>query len=204
MRGPYLALLAAAALIITGCSTAPGRTGDGTAAAGTTSTAETQTPPAALEWGQPGDGKGERGQPLQITPLGVYYHKGHETLGKPNNEVFTAVAVKVAASGSADHLPPPATGFGFTLLSDDGESVNPASGASPPWVGRVNEPNAKQDIRAGRYQKYVITFDAPSRGGALVYTSPDGQAVEWPIPERSGGQGLRRVLTALDDLGVTH
>ncbi|MET7335942.1 hypothetical protein [Nonomuraea sp. NPDC005650] len=201
----YLTRLLAAALIITGCSTTKEPHFGGEAPTTATEAAKTAPPPAVtLDWGKPGDGKGEQGQPLQVTPLGVYYHKGHATLGRPENGVFTAIAVKVAATTGADHVPPPASNFGFSLASDDGETVTTAAGATPPWVGRVNVPNAERNIQPGRFQNYVITFDAYARGGTLTYTSPDGQLLEWQVPSKPGGQGLRRVQAALDSLGVSR
>lgn len=197
------AALALTALIITGCSTSsedpPTAPAESSAAPTPAQTAA--APAAPLKWGTPATGVGEQGNPLEITPVGVYYHKGDKQYGLAENGVFTAVAVKVAATTGPDHVPPPITGHGF-VWKGDGETINLMSGGQEPWVGRVNVPIATQDIQPGEHQVYVITFDTFDRGGTLAYMSPDGKQLQWEIPTRAGGQGLRRVLSALDTLGI--
>lgn len=199
MAARLVVLACVSAVIITGCSSGGEAEPAADAVAATAS-----APPAShtLQWRQPGDGQGEQGQPLQITPLGVYYHPGDDDYGRSQNGMFAAVAVKVAATGNgADHVPPPVSGFGFSWVDQDGEVVDTAAGASAPWIGRVTQPTIT-DIPAGRHKTYVVTFDVAGRGGTLVYTSPDGSAVQWPVPAKAGGKGLRPVLAALDSIGV--
>ncbi|MGW0486175.1 hypothetical protein [Nonomuraea sp. NPDC003214] len=191
-------------MIVTGCSgTGPGQEGP-TAESQPAADSTAQKPPTVLEWGKSATGTGEQGQPLQITPLGVYYHKGDQAYGMPQNGVFAAISVRVATTTGADHVPPPASRHGFYWEGDgehDGEQVDATNGEDPPWIGRVSQPTI-QDIPAGKARNYVVTFDAFSRGGSLVYVSPDGGRYEWPLPARSGGKGLRPVLVALDEIGV--
>jgi hypothetical protein len=199
MAARHVTGLLLGALIITGCSGA----GGDAAAPPLDTTVDTSKAAAApaklLAWGTSGTGNGELGQPLEITPVGVYYHKGDKAYGLPQNGLFVAVAVKVAATAGPDHVPPPGAGF---MWEGDGETVTTAAGESPPWVGRVNTPLATKNIQPGRHQNYVITFDAFERGGTLTYQPPGGQPLQWEIPARPGGQGLSRVHAALDMIGV--
>ncbi|MER5322376.1 hypothetical protein [Streptosporangium roseum] len=190
-----------ATLILTGCSTGKvemfgSSTGEPEVPEVTTAAKPTMTP-----WGTAATGQGEQGKPLEVTPLGVYYHPGDAKMGASENGMFVAVSVKVAASEAPDHVPPPMTGQGF-YWKGGGESISPAEGGQPPWIGRVNTPISTQEIQAGEYAAYVITFDVPERGGTLAYISPDKTELRWAIPKKSGGPGLRRVLTALDAVGV--
>ncbi|MFI9845118.1 hypothetical protein ACIHFD_49425 [Nonomuraea sp. NPDC051941] len=197
-------LLLLSAVILTGCSTSgDAESPPDAAAAAEASTAPSKAPATSLEWGATATGQGEQGQPLKITPVGVYHHKGDQKIGLAQNGLFVAVAVKVAATDGADHIPPPASGNGF-FWKGDGETITPAAGADPPWVGRVNVPLADQDLQPGESANYVITFDALGRAGTLVYLSPDGSQYQWKLPSKSGGQGLRRVTAALDALGIQH
>ncbi|MFD9947689.1 hypothetical protein ACFWYW_46515 [Nonomuraea sp. NPDC059023] len=186
------------ALVVTGCSAAEQAPPNGAPAAEASST--TKPAAATLEWGTTAAGAGELGKPLDITPVGVYYHKGDKRYGLAQNGTFAAVAVKVAATSEPDHVPIAANGQGF-LWQHDGETLAPDAGAEEPWVGRVNTPLAT-DIQPGEHQVYVISFDITARGGSLVYVSPAGDQQRWKLPAKSGGQGLKRVLTALDELGI--
>ncbi|WP_433542071.1 hypothetical protein ACQP10_37935 (plasmid) [Streptosporangium sandarakinum] len=194
------AALLLAALIVAGCSAEPG--GEAAGAATPAPIVKSPAKSGRLAWATPATGQGEKGNPLEITPVGVYYHPGDAQYGKSKNGMFLAVGVKVTATGEADQISAPFTGHGFRW-EGGGETITSAEGGQPPWVGRVNTP-ISQDIQAGDYAAYVITFDVPERGGTLTYLSADGTQQRWAVPARSGGQGLKKVLAALDELGINR
>lgn len=160
--------------------------------------------PQVFKLGQTAEVTGEKGNPLKITLMGVYYHKGDKQHGLSENGTFAAIAYKAQAVNAADGIPAPISGSGWIWRSG-GQTIQTTDGAasSPPWSGRVNTPIADQNIQPGEYQIYIDTIDIPAPGGQFIYVNPgEGSQVAWELPSAAAGTGYGPVLKALKVLGI--
>ncbi|MEU6721095.1 hypothetical protein ABZ897_57410 [Nonomuraea sp. NPDC046802] len=196
---PRVAALSAAALLAIACLAAP-------AGANTEQRTHTTHQPATaraaapklLKFGQSVLIKGEKGNPLRITPVGVYYHRptwGPAT--KPRNTYFMALAVRVTAVSKADAMPLP---YGSQWRVKQGSSAFTTSSGkatSAPWVGRAQ--GAWVTIHPKSPEVVYEAFDVRVKGGVLEWSGPDG-LYRWRIPASNAGKGTHEaVLDAIAD-----
>ncbi|MEU4703369.1 hypothetical protein [Nonomuraea dietziae] len=187
-----------AAVLLSGCDYGPSAGNAPTTNASPTKTATAKLKQLAL--GDAATVEGEKGQPLRITPTGIYYYKGDPN-HRAENGHLVAIAYKAEALEEADGIPAPISGRGF-VWRGAGQTIQ-SFGASPPWVGRVNTPIDGQDVQPGEYQAYILTFDLPEKGGTLVYTGEGDKQTRWALPKASKGSGLKPVANALRAMGLS-
>ncbi|WP_433357771.1 hypothetical protein ACQP25_44340 (plasmid) [Microtetraspora malaysiensis] len=188
-------LLAAAVvcLVVAGCSgedaAAPQEGGGSTAAAAA-------APAKVLAWGEPTQIAGEKGQPLTVTPTGVFFYRGKpEDPMMPAERWFAAVAIRVEAVKGADRMPPGATGEwrirqGTRMFDSASGNAN-----SAPWVGRVN--SGVTPVAPGSPEVAIRTFDVPKGGGELQWVTTGGAPIRWSLPGRTTGGGLDEVKAVM-------
>ena len=193
MPGRLLATAALAAVVaLSGCSSSGGKAG---APKNDDFTEGVVTPgaPKTIPWGQPGEVVGENGGKLKVTPLGVLYHKGpYKGVDGPENGWFVAIVMRAEAVSQQDDFLAPASGGGFrwrgqgqTLWGGEGNAT------SAPWVGAV--PAFGDPIEPGEAAVGVETYDAPVKGGRLIYINQDESIVSWTLPAADTGSGLEKV-----------
>lgn len=203
MRARFAVALCVAALAMAGCGSGQGRPGIDRPP---TSEADISMPsasapatPAVHKLGETVEVVGEHGNPLKITPRGVYFTKGLAGYGKAENGIFIAIAYRAEAVDYAEGVPEPISGAGW-VWRGYGQTITTTEGAaaSPPWSGRVNEPITGQDVQPGEFQDYIETFDVPKAGGQLVYINPGtGKQTRWQLPADTAGTGYGPVVHAL-------
>ncbi|WP_433513696.1 hypothetical protein ACQP2T_60800 [Nonomuraea sp. CA-143628] len=187
-----------AALLAIACHAAP-------AAAGTEQARTAQTPaavhaaaPKLLKLGQSVRIKGEKGNQLQIAPVGVYYHRPTaESSTKPRNTYFLALAIRVTAVSKADQMPLP---YGSQWRVKQGKrtfTTSSGKASSAPWIGRAQ--GASVTVHPKSPEVVYEAFDVQAKGGILEWSSPDG-LYRWRIPTSNAGATTRQaVLDAIAD-----
>ncbi|MEU6712903.1 hypothetical protein ABZ897_15595 [Nonomuraea sp. NPDC046802] len=194
-----IAALSTAALLAGACLAAP-------AAASTAQQPHTTQVPVAshaaapklLKFGQSVRIKGEKGNPLRITPVGVYYHRPTwKPATKPRNTYFLALAIRVTAVSKADSMPLP---YGSQWRVKQGSSTFTTSSGkamSAPWVGRAQ--GAWVTIHPKSPEVVYEAFDVRVKGGVLEWSGPDG-LYRWRIPASNAGKATHEaVLDAIAD-----
>lgn len=153
-----------------------------------------------LKFGQSARIVGEKGRPLRVAPIGVYYYRPPaDASTKPKQRWFVAVAIRVTALSGADRMPPPITGNWWQVKSG-GRAFTTSSGNAviTPWVGRVNE--GVTAVKPGRPAVVFKSFDLPRAGGTLEWVTRDGSAIRWRIPTKNTGKAAYRpVVDAIAD-----
>ncbi|TMR92408.1 hypothetical protein [Nonomuraea basaltis] len=154
--------------------------------------------PKLLKFGQSVRAKGEKGNWLRVSPVGVYYHRptwGPTT--KPRNKYFLALAVRVTAVSKADSMPLP---YGSQWRIKQGNRVfTTTSGKanSAPWVGRAQ--GAWVTVHPSSPEVVYEAFDVPAKGGVLEWSGPTG-LYRWRIPANNAGKATHEaVLDAIAD-----
>ncbi|MET8006279.1 hypothetical protein [Nonomuraea glycinis] len=154
--------------------------------------------PKLLKFGQSVPVKGHKGQPLRITPVGVYYHRPmSESSIKPRNRYFLALAVRVTALGKPDHVPLP---YGSQWRVKQGArtfTTSTSRANSAPWIGRAQYSGVT--VHKGSPEVVYEAFDVAVKGGILEWSSPDGLH-RWRIPKSNAGKATHEaVLDAIAD-----
>ncbi len=164
------------------------------------STSTKPSAPQVHRLGETVEVTGRSGNPLKLTPTGVFYHKGDKRYGLAEQGVFAAVGYTLEAVSQPDTIPAPVDGAGFELRWDD---ITLTSAASPPWAGRVNEASVDQEVQPGETDKYIETFDIPAPGGILIYVNPGTKKqIRWQLPKQNSGKGYGGAVRALQVLKV--
>jgi hypothetical protein len=156
----------------------------------------TPTAPKPLAFGEGTTIPGEKGHPLKVTPIGVYYSRGTGQF-KPATKWFAAVAVRVHAVEEADKVPAPASGSFWRVAQPGGLMATTLDGnaTAAPWIGSVNTGAAITD--QGDTNVMFVTFDLPVPGGVLQWTTADGANTQWKLPARNSGQGTKPVIKSV-------
>ncbi|MGA4990411.1 hypothetical protein [Nonomuraea bangladeshensis] len=193
MRLHRLAALPAAGLLAAAALTAAPASANATA---TTVAAA----PKVLKFGQSIRIKGEKGRPLRITPVGVYYHRPSDAkFTQPREKWFVAIAVKVTALSKTERIPSTPERSGWRIRIG-GRAYTDTSGnaMSSPWVGRTDGPWI--NIQPGSPEVLYYSFDVPKPGGTLEWSTPTG-VTRWKIPTSKYGNAavIKPVLDAIDD-----
>ncbi|MEU6731316.1 hypothetical protein ABZ917_47055 [Nonomuraea wenchangensis] len=157
-----------------------------------------ETAPKLLKFGQAVRIKGKKGNPLKITPVGVYYHRPTwAPATKPRNTYFLALAVRVTAVSKADGMPLP---YGSQWRVRQGKRLFTTSSGranSAPWIGRAQ--GAWITIHPGTPEVVYEAFDVQVKGGILEWSGPDG-LYRWRIPASNAGKATHEaVLDAIAD-----
>lgn len=205
-RARLSALAVAAALTAAGCSgSSPAGPPTGEADISMPSSSAAPKAPAVHALTDPVEVIGAKGNPLTITLTGVYYHQGSKRYTASENGTYVVIAYKATAGQFPDGIPAPAGGAGWFWRGDDGTMIGSMDGTgyNAPWVGRVPEPLADQDVQPGETNLYTETLDIPAPGGTLIYSAPGtGTQTRWKLPAAATGTGYDRVIKALKILGI--
>jgi hypothetical protein len=195
---PHRVAVLPAALLALACLTAPAGASTEQQARLTQEPAAHAAAPKLLKFGQAVRIKGEKGNPLRITPVGVYYHRptwGPAT--KPRNKYFLALAVRVTAVSKADAMPLP---YGSQWRVKQGKrvfTVSTGRASSAPWIGRAQ--GAWITVHPGSPEVVYEAFDVQVKGGILEWSSPDG-LYRWRVPASNAGKATHEsVLDAIAD-----
>ncbi|MEO3861433.1 hypothetical protein [Acrocarpospora sp. B8E8] len=147
--------------------------------------------PDVLKLGESAEITGEKGHPLTVTPVGVYFYRGRvgdRTL--PVEKWFAAVAIRVEG---ADRMPPDAVGQWFVRHGTRFFGTSSGNSDVAPWVGSTNA--GMTPVAPGAPEVAIKTFDVPKGGGQLQWTSMEEPPVRWQLPGRTAGEGLDEVVT---------
>ncbi|MET9065936.1 hypothetical protein [Streptosporangium sandarakinum] len=141
---------------------------------------------------------GEKGNPLKIAPVGVYYHQPTaKGSAKPRNAYFLALAVRVTAVSKADQMPLP---YGSQWRIRQGRRLFTTSSGramSAPWIGRAQD--AHVTVHPGQPEVVYEAFDVAAKGGFLEWSSPEG-LYRWRLPAGNAGTATHEaVLDAIAD-----
>ncbi|WP_043636819.1 hypothetical protein [Nonomuraea candida] len=188
-----LAALPAAGLLAVAALTAP-------ASANAAPTTSVVAAPKLLKFGQSIRIAGEKGRPLRISPVGVYYHRPSDPkFAQPREKWFVAIAVKVTALSKSERIPGVVEGSGWRVRIG-GRAYTDTSGnaTSSPWVGRTDGPWIT--IHPGSPEVLYYSFDLPKTGGTLEWSTPKG-VTRWKIPTSKYGNAavIKPVLDAIAD-----
>ncbi|WP_133306003.1 hypothetical protein [Microbispora triticiradicis] len=188
-----LVVLCAAVTTLSACSG-----GTTTSAAGEPGAAPSSAaaPAQVLKLGEPATIRGEGGQPLTVTPTGVYFYRGRtgDAL-RPAERWWAAVSIRVEATKAADRLPPGATGEWQVRQGSRTFTTVGGNAGNAPWVGRVGE--GVEQVAPGDPQVAVKTFDIPKGGGELRWVTQGEPPVRWSMPGRTTGSGLDDVKAVM-------
>ncbi|GAA2411415.1 hypothetical protein GCM10010404_81670 [Nonomuraea africana] len=146
-----------------------------------------------LKFGQAAKIMSESGNPLRISPIGVYYHRPtwkHATM--PRNKYFVAIALRVTALSKPDTMPPVA-GSSQLRIKQGAKVFTYSSGKAmeAPWVGRT--PGTEVTAQPGSPEVIYYSFDLPKTGGILEWSGPAG-AHRWQIPASNSGKATHEAL----------
>lgn len=198
MRLPVVTAAVAVAALAAGCSS--GSPASSPRQTEPPTQASAQAAPKVTQFGQPATVIGAGGGQLKVTPVGVLYHRGPYTseLEGPANGWFVVVAARIEAVGKQDRPPAPIEGGGWRWRSGE-QQIDTGDGntGTTPWVGEV--PEFDDPILPGQPQAGVITFDAPAKGGYLLYVGVDGAVTSWTVPDADMGTGLAKVRARIKD-----
>lgn len=147
-------------------------------------------------FGQPATVDGDKGNPVQLTPVGILYDKGpYRGTDGPVNGWFVAIALMAKPLKAPDTLQPFEGGFtwkaGSQVLTD---SLGNAS--NTPWVGATPVFSSDQPMQVGEDRLGIQTFDVPTKGGELNFTVVGANrtvVVRWKMPAADTGTGLTSV-----------
>ncbi|MGW2221541.1 hypothetical protein ACWCSD_41720 [Nonomuraea sp. NPDC001684] len=189
MRSNRLAALPAAALLASAALAAVPPAANAAAAA-----------PKTLKFGQSIRIAGEKGRPLRIAPVGVYYHRPSDAkFVQPREKWFVAVAVKVTALSKTERIPAVPEGSEWRIRIG-GRAYTDTSGnaGSSPWAGRTDGPWVY--VHPGSPAVLYYSFDVPRTGGTLEWSTPNG-VTRWKIPTSKYGNAavIKPVLDAIAD-----
>ncbi|MEU4231045.1 hypothetical protein AB0F17_42710 [Nonomuraea sp. NPDC026600] len=194
---PHRVAVLPAALLALACLAAPAEASTAPRAPLAQESAAAATP-KLLAFGQAVRIKGEKGNPLRISPVGVYYHQPTwEPATKPRNKYFVAIAIRVAAASKADQMPLP---YGSQWRIKQGARVFTTSSGKAsraPWVGRAQ--GAWVTVQPTMSKVVYEAFDVPATGGILEWSDSTG-SYRWRIPTTNAGKATHEaVLDAIAD-----
>ncbi|GAA2692057.1 hypothetical protein [Nonomuraea recticatena] len=199
-RHRLVAPTVAALVVAAGIPTAPATAAAVQPPAASAKPAELAAAPKVLKFGQAAKIAGEKGSPLKVAPVGVYYHKPSQAhFAQPREKWFVAIAFRVTAGSKPDRVPPPISGSQWRIkIGSRAFTTSSGKALESPWVGRTD--GQEITIQAGSSEVIYYSFDLPRTGGTLEWSTPNG-VTRWKIPTATYGKAdvLKPIRDAIAD-----